>query len=132
MTEDVETFGVGGHDAVLDAVVNHFDEVSSAAAATVQIALLGAAGGTVSARRSRRGVDARCERPEDRLEPPDDDFLTADHQAVALVHAPDAATGTDIQVVNAGWTKPFGAAHVVAIVGVTAIDHHIAGLEQLG
>jgi hypothetical protein len=40
MLEDVETFGVGGHQAVLDAVVDHFDEVSGAGRAAVQIPAL--------------------------------------------------------------------------------------------
>ena len=37
--EDVEAFRVGGHQAVLDAVVDHLHEVAGAVAAAVQIAL---------------------------------------------------------------------------------------------
>ncbi len=41
VVEDVEALGVGGHEAVLDAVVDHFDEVAGAVGAAVEIAVLG-------------------------------------------------------------------------------------------
>ena len=43
VVEDVEPLGVGGHDAVLDAVVDHLDEVPRAVRPAVQVALLGRA-----------------------------------------------------------------------------------------
>ena len=48
--QDVEALGVGGHEAVLDAVVHHLHEVPGAVRAAVQVALLGRA-----AARSRPG-----------------------------------------------------------------------------
>ena len=39
VAQDVEAFRVGGHHAVLDAVVDHLDEVARAARTAVQIAL---------------------------------------------------------------------------------------------
>ncbi len=56
--EDVEAFGVGRHQAVLDAVVDHFHEVAAAVAAAVQIALRGRAVGGALAR-----ADGRASRP---------------------------------------------------------------------
>src|SRR5262249_34453267 len=41
--EDTKAFGVGGHDAVFDAVVDHFDEVARAVGPAMEIALLGGA-----------------------------------------------------------------------------------------
>ena len=41
--DDVEALGVGGHEAVLDAVVDHLDEVARARRAAVQVAVLGGA-----------------------------------------------------------------------------------------
>ena len=41
--EDGKTFGVGGHHAVLDPVMDHFDEVARAAGAAVEVALFGGA-----------------------------------------------------------------------------------------
>ena len=42
--QDGEALGIGGHDAVLDAVVHHLDEVTGAVGAAVQIAVFGGAG----------------------------------------------------------------------------------------
>ena len=39
--EDVQALGIGGHDAVLDPVVHHLDEVAGAGGTAVQIAALG-------------------------------------------------------------------------------------------
>src|SRR6188508_3054389 len=39
LAQQVEAFGIGGHEAVLDAVVHHLDEVAGAALAAVQIAV---------------------------------------------------------------------------------------------
>src|SRR6185312_9035907 len=41
--EDSHTFGVRGHDAVLDSVVHHFYEMAGAVLTTVEIALFGGA-----------------------------------------------------------------------------------------
>src|SRR5579884_305106 len=41
--QDAEAFGVGGHDAVLDSVVHHLDEVSGAVRAAVEITRFGGA-----------------------------------------------------------------------------------------
>ena len=41
--EDVQPLRVGGHDAVLDAVVDHLDEVAGAARPAVQVAVFGGA-----------------------------------------------------------------------------------------
>src|SRR5271155_2188411 len=56
--ENVKTFGVGGHEAVLDAVMNHFDEVSRAAGATVEIAVFSGAAGNFFAAGSAIDVAA--------------------------------------------------------------------------
>ena len=52
--EDIEALGIGGHQAVFDAVVDHLDEMPGAVRAAVQIALLGGAAGSSRARRARR------------------------------------------------------------------------------
>ena len=40
VAQDAQSLGVGGHDPVFDAIVNHLDEVAGAVGAAVQIALL--------------------------------------------------------------------------------------------
>jgi hypothetical protein len=59
--QDVETFGIRGHEPVLDAVVDHLDEVAGAVRAAVQETLLGRAGaprGRVSRAASTPGASA--------------------------------------------------------------------------
>ena len=54
--EDVQALGVGGHDAVLDAVVDHLHEVACAVRPAVEVAVLRGAPGRPSARRPGRGA----------------------------------------------------------------------------
>ena len=58
--QDAQSLGVGGHDAVLDAVVDHLDEVAGAVRPAVQIALLGGAADLLASRRARDVADARA------------------------------------------------------------------------
>ena len=88
LLQDVEALGVGGHHAVLDAVVDHLHEVAGAVRAAVQEALLGVdelagCGRACAAPRRRRARAPRrsASRRADHL------GLAADHQAVAAVRA---------------------------------------------
>ena len=99
----VEALGVRGHQAVLDAVVHHLDEVAGAARAAVQPALLG-----------RRRVAGAARRAFDRAPTPGASVVEdrrhlgrrpsvgpADHQAVATLEPEHAAAGADVEVVDA-------------------------------
>ena len=55
--------------------------------------------------------------------------LAADHHAVAALQAPDAAAGADVDVVDALRREFLGAADVVDVVGVAAVDEDVARLE---
>ena len=68
VAQDAHALGVGGHDAVLDAVVHHLDEVAGAARPAVQIALLGGAADLLASRRARDVARAGRQRGEDRVE----------------------------------------------------------------
>ena len=103
--EDAEAFGVGGHDAVLDAVVDHFDEVAGAVGAAVEITLLGGAAELLAAGGARDVAGAGGERGEDGVEAFHDVVFAADHHAVAALEAPDAAAGADVDVVDASWRR---------------------------
>src|SRR5207247_181211 len=63
--EDAQALGVGGHQAVLDAVMDHLDEAAGAVGAAVQVAALGGAGRAGTARRARRGLHSRRQARED-------------------------------------------------------------------
>ena len=70
------------------------------------------------------------ERRERRLDQRDRLRRAADHQAVTLLESEHPATRADIEVVNALAAQPGGSADVVAVVGVAAVDQHIAPGEQ--
>ena len=130
MLEDVQALGVRGHDAVLDAVVDHLDEMAGAVGAAVQVAVLGGAAKFLAARRARTVADAGGQRLEDRIEMLHDVGLAADHHAVAALQAPDAAAGADIHIVDALCGQFLGAANVVDVVGIAAVDKNVARLQQ--
>ena len=58
--QDAQALGIGGHDAVLDAVVHHLDEVTGTIRAAVQVALLGGAADFLAPGRARDIADARA------------------------------------------------------------------------
>ena len=58
--QDVQALGVGRHEAVLDAVVHHFDEVAGAVGPAVQIAVFGRAADLLAAGRARDAADRRA------------------------------------------------------------------------
>ena len=60
--QDVEAFGIGLHQAVFDAVVDHLDEVAGADRAGMDVALLDARIAPFAAGRARNVADARRQR----------------------------------------------------------------------
>src|SRR5271154_7006096 len=93
--QDVETLGIGLHQAVFDAVVNHFYEMPGADRAGVDVALLDARIASLTPAGARDVADTRRKRGKNRVEPVDHGFVATDHHAIAAVDAPDAARGSD-------------------------------------
>ena len=62
----------------------------------------------------------------------DDLGLAADHLAEAALQSPYAAAGAGIDVVDALGAQRLGAAEVVDVVGVAAVDQDVARLEPAG
>jgi hypothetical protein len=56
-------------------------------------------------------------------------FFAADHHAVAALESPDAAAGAYVHVVDALGGEFLGAADVVYVIGIAAVDEDVAGLE---
>src|SRR6185437_2467000 len=129
--EDGKTLGVGLHQPILDAVVNHLDEMAGTARAAMHVALLRAWIAAVASGGALDVADAGRERGKNRIEAVDGGFVAADHQAIAALEAPDAAAGANVEIMNAFRLERAGAAHVVLVERVAAIDHDIAGLEHL-
>src|SRR5688572_10425347 len=104
LAEDLEAFAVRFHRAVLDAVVDHLDEVAGAVRAH-----LGPAVGW------SQGV-------EDRLAALQDGGESANHHAVSFAAAPDAAGGADVDEADTAIAETLGSAHRVFVVAVAAVD----------
>jgi hypothetical protein len=102
------------HDPVLDAVVDHLGVVPGAHRAGVHEAELALG----------------LERLEDRHAPLDVLGVTAHHERVAVLLAPDAAGYADVEVADAAAAEPLLADGVVVEVGVPAVDDHVAGREK--
>src|SRR6185295_15910028 len=83
---------------------------------------------------SRPGVGdvaaARCKRGEDRIEMLHRFGFAADHHAIAALQTPDAAARADVNIVDAFCGQLFGAANIIDVVGIAAVDQDIAALEM--
>ena len=88
VVEEVEALGVGGHDPVLDPVVDHLHEVAGARRAAVEIALLGRRRLALAPGVRGAALDTGRERAEERIEVRDGVVRAADHQAVARARGP--------------------------------------------
>jgi hypothetical protein len=130
--ENVQAFGVGGHQAIFNSVVHHLHEMAGAGWATVEIALFGSARSFLASWSAWCIAASGRERLEDRVEMPHDVVLAADHLAIAALEAPDAAAGADVDVMNALGGEFLGAANVVDVIGIAAVDHDVAGFELRG
>ena len=129
MLEDVQPLGVGLHEPVLDPVVHHLHEMAGATGAAMKPSLFGLSGVAGTARRALRGIHARGEVVEHRLEPLDRLVVAADHHAEAALEAPDAAGDADVEVVEALLRQLAGAAQIVDVVRVPPVDDRVALLQ---
>src|SRR5262249_61528399 len=114
--QHIEAFGIGSHDPVLDAVMDHLDEVAGTVWPAVQIALLRSALRLVTPWRARDVAHAWCEPGKDRIEPLHHRFLTANHHAISALEAPHTATRSNVNVVYALGGELLGTTNVVAVV----------------
>ena len=128
--ENVQAFAVGLHQAVFDAVVHHLDKVARAGRAGVQIAVFRGRFAAFAAGRLFDGADAGRQGFEDWVQVVKSGFVAADHHAVAPVQAPNAAAGAHVDVADAFFGQRLGAAHVVLVIGVAAVNDDVAGLKQ--
>ena len=129
-TQDSHALRVGRHEAVLNPVVHHLDEVPGAVRPAVKVALLGGTAGSFATWGARDVADARCERHEQRIEVLDDRRFTADHHAVAALEPPDASARAYVHVVDAPGRQLPGAPDVVDVIRIATVDHDVVFLEQ--
>ncbi len=132
MLEDVQTLGERGHDAVLDAVVHHLHEVAGPGRTAVQVAELLGREVAFAAGRALDLAAAGGDGLQDGLDPREGLVGSPDHEAVPAVQAEDATAGSDVDVVDSLRLQCGGAANVVAVVRVAAVDDDVPRLEHLG
>ena len=109
---DLEALGISLHQAVLDPVVHHLDEVSGTGAAYVRVTLL------------------RSERREDGLEPFHGLVIAADHQAEPDLEAPDSARDARVDEVHAALLRLAVAPLRVTEVRVAPVDDRVAFVDE--
>src|SRR5580692_7077119 len=126
MLQNVQSFGVGSHQAIFDSIVDHLHEVTCSRWAAVEITFLSrstnllAAGSTVDVSAARR------ERFEDGVEVFHDVQFSANHLAVPALKSPDAAAGADVAIVDAFCRQFFSAADIINVVGISTVDDDVA------
>jgi len=59
----------------------------------------------------------------------DDRVLAADHQAIATIESGNAAAGADVHMVETLCAQGCRAAQVIMVVGIAAVDDHVALVE---
>src|SRR5207244_4314996 len=99
---DIESFGVGLHQTVFDAVMDHFNEVAGSGFATIKISQLCGTLPVFAACGFRDVSWTRSEGCENRIEPLRTRSVAADHQTITAFQAPNPAAGTDIEIFDAG------------------------------
>ena len=112
VVEDVQAFGVSGHGAVLDPIVDHLHEVAGAGRPAVQIAVFGGAAHLLPPRRARAVAipGARAAKIGSRRRTAA--VVAADHQAVSAFHPPDSAAGAHVEILNTA--RPSSAARRIS------------------
>src|SRR5690349_9315839 len=95
----------------------------------VEISLLGGAAGFFATGSARRISAPGSEGFEDGIEMGDDLTRAADHLAVSAVESPDAAARAHVHVMNSVLLELPGAADVVNVIGIPAVDQDIAALQ---
>ena len=130
--EDVQPLRVRLHQAILDAVVDHLDEMAAAALSAMKVAILDRPGRSLPSGRARDLAPAGGERPEDRIQAPDNLLLPSDHHAVTALQPPDPSAGSNVHVVDPFFQDRLCPPHVILVVGVASVDDRVAGLEPAG
>src|SRR5262249_6266456 len=93
------------------------------------VALLGAAIAAVTARRARYVAEPGGERRKDRVEMLRRLAVAADHHAIAALEPPHPAARADVEIADAPRAQRLGAADIVLVEGMPAVDQDVAGCE---
>src|SRR6185312_16301817 len=106
-------------------VMDHLDEMPGAGRPRVNVAALGAGCGLLAAGCARNIAHTGGERCEDWVKVIHSLLRAADHQAIAAFDTPHAAGRAAIDVANVLPGHFLGAADVVLVTGIAAIDDDV-------
>ena len=98
--QNTNPFRIRGHDSVFDPVMDHLHKMAGAVRPAMQITLFGRTAKFVPAGRARYFASARREGGENRIEMLNYLCVATDHHAITTFQAPDAAAGSNIDIVN--------------------------------
>src|SRR2546429_6293359 len=100
MAQDIETFSVCCHDAVLNTVMNHLHKVSSSMWSAMEIALLSSTVDLFPSRCTTNRLNAGSQGREDRIEMLNYFILATDHLAIAALQTPDTTAGAAVHIMD--------------------------------
>ena len=128
--DDAQPFGIGSHEPILDAIVDHLDKVTRPRWPTVQPSLFGSRRLPCPTRASRGSLNTGSEGREDRLKQPQRFVRATGHEAVPALLTPHPAAGPTVDIGDASPLKRVRPTDVLVIVRIAAIHDHVAGAEQ--
>ena len=128
--EHGQPLGIRGHDPVFDPVVDHLHEMARAVAAAMEVAQFGGTAHRLPPWSAVDGATSGREPRQDGIEMLNGRGVAADHHAVAPLEPPDAATGADVDIMNALGGEFSGPPNVVDVIGIAAVDQDVAGVEE--
>jgi hypothetical protein len=120
------------HQSIFDPIVHHFDEMTCSGRTRVQIAHRGPRISAGTAFCVGQTAGTRSERLQNRIDALHRGSLPADHEAIASSQSPNATGRSNIDVIDAVLPQILGAADIVAIERVAAVDDRVAGDKASG
>src|SRR5664280_1190416 len=132
MPQNVKSFGVGSHQSVFNAVMDHLDEMAGSGRPAMEITLLDRATNLFPSRCTRDIAASRSERLEDRIEVQYGIALTSDHHTITALDPPYAAARSHVDIANTFELQFFGSPDIINIVRVASINDDVSLLHLAG
>src|ERR1043166_1256563 len=128
--KNAESLRIRRHDAVLDPIVNHLNEMAGAVRPAMQVTLLGSTLSFFTSGCGRNIAGARSQRRKDWVEVLDDALLAADHHAVPSLEPPNTAARSHVYIMDALRREFFGSPDIVDVIRIAAVDEDVLRFEM--
>src|SRR5712692_9136275 len=100
VAQDAQPLSVGGHEAVLDTVVDHLDKMASAVWNAMQVPLFGGTVNPLAARRAQYVTRSLRQRRKGWIEVRNHVLFATNHHAVTAFQTPHPTARPDVHVVD--------------------------------